>query len=115
MTYYYDCGNEEVNIATTALIDRLTFNRITDKGFDNLTAFQKERITKAAQLQSAYYIQNGIDTNTSEDNIASISVEDFSVSYNANSIDTSYANKPYKTSSAAYNLLVQTGLCCRAI
>jgi hypothetical protein len=115
MFYYYDCGNEEINIATTALIDRLTFNRITDIGFNNLTNFQKERVQLAAKAQCSYYEKNGIDNTVNEENIASIQVEDFHVSLNNSSEKSSNQSKPANTSSVCYNLLVETGLCCRAL
>ena len=112
MTYYYDCGNEEINIATTALIDRLTFNRITDKGFQNLTPFQQERITLAAKCQCNYIIEK--QQNGEIGDVASMSVEDFSVSFN-NEAEEKNKVVPYATSPTCYNLLVQTGLMARCL
>lgn len=115
MYLYYEGDNPEINIAVTAKIDDLTFNRIVDKGFENLTAFQQERITLAAEAQYNYFVTNGIDNTVSTDDISSISVEDFSVSLNASSEKSSADNKPYNTSSVTYELLKQTGLMCRAL
>lgn len=115
MYLYYEGDNPEINIAVTAKIDDLTFNRIVDKGFENLTPFQQERITLAAEAQYNYFVTNGIDNSVSTDDISSISVEDFSVSLNTSSEKSSANNKPYNTSSVAYELLKQTGLMCRAL
>jgi hypothetical protein len=115
MYLYYEGDNPEINIAVTAKIDDLTFNRIVDKGFENLTPFQQERITLAAEAQYNYFETNGIDNTVSTDDISSISVEDFSVSLNTSSEKSSAHNKPYNTSSVAYELLKQTGLMCRAL
>jgi hypothetical protein len=115
MYLYYIGEDQTINIAVTAKINDLTFNRIVDKGFDKLTAFQQECVTEAAKAQYSYYEKNGIDNTVNEENIASISVEDFNVSLNNSSEKSSTSNKPYNTSSVCYQLLKQTGLMCRAL
>lgn len=115
MYLYYEGSDPEINIAVTTRINDLTFNRIVDKGFNNLTAFQKECITEAAKAQYSYFETNGIDNTISTDDISSISVEDFSVSLNTSIEKSSADNKPYNTSSVCYQLLKQTGLMCRML
>lgn len=57
-------------------IDDITYNRIVYLGFDNLTDFQKECISKAICYQAEYYFANGIN---SLSNVSSYSVLDISI------------------------------------
>lgn len=59
-------------------IDDITFNRIVKKGFDKLTAFQKECVQKAICYQAEYYFDNGISS--SINNVSSYNVLDISIS-----------------------------------
>ena len=115
MYLYYIGEDQTINIAVTAKINDLTFNRIVDLGFDNLTAFQQECITEAAKAQYSYFETNGIDNTVNEENIASIQVEDFNVHLNTSTEKSSTSNKPYNTSSVCYQLLKQTGFMCRTL
>ena len=57
-------------------IDDITFNRIVSIGFDNLTEFQKDCVSKAVCHQAEYYVTNGINPLS---NVSSYSVLDISV------------------------------------
>lgn len=57
-------------------IDDITYNRIVGIGFDNLTDFQKECVSKAICYQAEYYSVNGIN---SLSNVSSYSVLDISI------------------------------------
>ena len=57
-------------------IDEVTFNRIVGIGFNNLTDFQKDCISKAICYQAEYYFANGIN---SLSNVSSYSVLDISI------------------------------------
>lgn len=57
-------------------IDDITYNRIVYLGFDKLTDFQKECISKAVCYQAEYYFENGI---SSLSGVSSYSVLDISI------------------------------------
>ena len=54
-------------------IDSITFNRIVAIGFNNLTEFQREKISKAICYQADYIFQNGYNDENNR-NISSYSV-----------------------------------------
>ena len=89
-------------------IDSITYNRIVAIGFNNLTEFQKEKISKAICYQAEYIYQNGYNNEDNRD-ISSYSVLDISVS-----VDNSDANKTnaqkLNMSEIAYDLVHETGL-----
>ena len=89
-------------------IDSITYNRIVAIGFNNLTEFQKEKISKAICYQAEYIYQNGYNNEDNRD-ISSYSVLDISVS-----VDNSDANKTnaqkLNMSEIAYDLVHKTGL-----
>lgn len=88
-------------------IDSITFNRIRRIGFENLTDFQKEKISEAICLQAEYIYKNGYNNEENSD-ITSYSVLDISVSVNDKKKNTiAYKNN---TSERAYDLIHQTGL-----
>ena len=70
-------------------IDEVTHNRIVAIGFDNLTDFQKECISKAICYQADYYFANGIN---SLSNVSSYSVLDISINVD-NTIQTEAQKK----------------------
>jgi hypothetical protein len=87
-------------------IDSLTFNRISSKGFDNLTEFQKDRIKKAVCIHAEFIEQYGDYIN------APLS------SFSAGSISVNFNTKTFNGVSATQevlNYLNQTGLTCRRI
>ena len=57
-------------------IDDITYNRIVYLGFDKLTDFQKECVSKAICYQAEYYFANGIN---SLSGVSSYSVLDVSI------------------------------------
>ena len=59
-------------------IDEVTFNRIVKIGFDNLTEFQKDCISKAICYQAEYYSVNGVNSSK----VSSYSVLDISINMN---------------------------------
>lgn len=91
-------------------IDSITFNRIENIGFENLTDFQKEKISEAICEQAEYISKNGFNNDESSD-ISSYSVLDISVSVN-NDKNKSYASK-ININERAFELIHQTGLDCR--
>lgn len=86
-------------------IDSMTFNRIVRIGFDNLTDFQKEKVSKAICYQAEYILENGTETS----NIASYSVLDINVSIGNKNTPASLNHM----SEMAYDLIHKTGLDCR--
>lgn len=89
-------------------INNLTFNRITDIGFHNLTIFQKNIIIKSMNYLIKYYIDNPEEIEGNQ-NLTSYSVGDISVTVDHENTSDKIL-KIYGIPSNAYNLLKQTGL-----
>ena len=89
-------------------IDSITYNRIVAIGFENLTEFQKEKISKAICYQAEYIFQNGYNDEENRD-VSSYSVLDISVSVNNSSSNKTKAQK-LNMSEIAYDLVRKTGL-----
>jgi len=92
-------------------IDSITFNRIIEVGFDNLTEFQQEKVSKAICSQAEYIYKHGYN-NEDDSDISSYSVLDISVNVESNSDNKTKAKK-LCMSERAYSLIKQTGLDCR--
>lgn len=93
-------------------IDSITFNRIVEIGFNNLTEFQREKISKAICYQAEYILKNGFNDEDKEKGIASYSVLDISV--NVKDSEKTQANKECM-SEIAYDLIHKTGLDSRLL
>ena len=89
-------------------IDSITYNRIVAIGFDNLTEFQREKISKAICYQADYICTNGYNDEDNRD-ISSYSVLDISVSVDNSSGNKTKAQK-LSMSEMAYDLVHKTGL-----
>ena len=89
-------------------IDSITFNRIVAIGFNNLTEFQREKISKAICYQADYIFQNGYNDENNR-NISSYSVLDISISVD-NSNDNKTIAQKLNMSEIAYDLVHKTGL-----
>ena len=89
-------------------IDFLTFNRIVDRGFHNLTPFQQEIIREVVCQQTDFEYENEdeISTVLSSYSINGVSAQ-FGSSWNV------YADMGVAIRRDTYALLSQTGLCCR--
>ncbi|MDF2906836.1 MAG: hypothetical protein K0R34_2157 [Herbinix sp.] len=100
-----DTLSSELLDLASSKIDELTYNRIQAVGFDNLTAFQKDKIQKATLQQAQYYDDYGTDPGA----LSGFSVSGLSMSLGGNS------SVPSGVSPGAYMLLKQTGLMNRAV
>ena len=89
-------------------IDSITYNRIVAIGFNNLTEFQKEKISEAICNQSEYIFTNGYNDEDNRD-ISSYSVLDISVSVDNSSSNKTKAQK-INMSEKAYDYVHKTGL-----
>ena len=89
-------------------IDSITFNRIVAIGFNNLTEFQRGKISKAICYQADYIFQNCYNDENNR-NISSYSVLDISVSVD-NSNDNKTIAQKLNMSEIAYDLVHKTGL-----
>ncbi len=89
-------------------IDSLTYNRIVGRGFSNLTEFQKEIIQEVCCLQADFEHENAdeMDTILSGYSINGVSAQ-FGESWNV------YIQNGVAMKKDVYELLCQTGLCCR--
>lgn len=89
-------------------IDDVTFNRIVGIGFDNLTDFQKECVSKAICYQAEYYFENG----TNSLKISSYDVLDISITL---SEDTKTEAQKQDMSEFAYMNIKKSGLASRVL
>lgn len=87
-------------------IDSITLNRIVIIGFDNLTEFQKEKVSDAMCYQAEYIFENGYNNENNSD-ISSYSVLDINISVNENKKTKA---KRENMSEIAYDLIHKTGL-----
>lgn len=92
-------------------IDALTFNRIIDTGWDNLTEFQREIVTKVCE-RLAIFETDYDDVVNSVINSYSINGVSLDLSVNTNNI-TNQNGVIIKKSD--YELLKSSGLCTRLI
>ena len=88
-------------------IDSITFNRIVKIGFDNLTNFQKEKISKAICYQAEYIYSNGYNNENNRD-VSSYSVLDISVNIDNSNSNKTIAQKK-NMSEMAYDYVHKTG------
>lgn len=89
-------------------IDSLTYNRIVGRGFSNLTEFQQEIIKEVCCQQAKFECDNEEEINSvlGSYSINGVSVQ-FGSSWNV------YTDKGVAMKKDVYELLSQTGLCCR--
>lgn len=89
-------------------IDTLTYNRIVGQGFSNLTVFQQEIIQEVCSMQAEFEYQNKeiFDMILQGYSINGVSMQ-FGDSWNV------VTQKGVPIRRDTYELLCQTGLCCR--
>ena len=90
-------------------IDSLTFNRITAKGFDMLSGFQKS-LVRHAIAKHIMFVQDNSELLDSY--LSSYSISGVSMSFDKSKI-VEIGN--VITSKAVYGILMQTGLCYRGL
>ncbi|MBQ7264591.1 MAG: hypothetical protein IJS61_00680 [Firmicutes bacterium] len=107
MVYYCDYPDRDILERACALIDALTFGRIREEGYENLSSFQRENIRLAALAQCKAMEGGEV---TLPLGVKSFSLEDYTVSFGENGGGIySYIDK------SAYIYLMQTGLMCRKL
>lgn len=110
-------GNLEGSDAEKALkqaerhIDALTFNRIVDKGFENLTEFQQGVIKECECLMADWETENADYINTM---LSSYSLNGASMSFTGNSAGATIVNG-LAVSREIYSHLKKCGLCSRSL
>lgn len=89
-------------------IDSLTYNRIVDIGFSNLTTFQQDLIREVVCQQADFETENADEINTilQSYSINGVSAQ-FGSSWNV------FTDKGIAMKRDVYAMLCQTGLCCR--
>lgn len=95
--------------AASVDIDSLTFNRISKCGFDNLTEFQKEKVSRGVCRHTQFRFDNAELTDSV---ISSYSLNGASVTIDTGKI-VNYNG--VITSAYVYSELSQSGLCCRRL
>lgn len=90
-------------------IDSLTFNRIVEKGFENLTEFQQELVKEAVKLHADFCYENA---ELLESPLASYAINGVSMSFDRSRTVTVDG---ITTSNRVYDRLMQTGLCYRGL
>lgn len=91
-------------------VDSLTYNRIVDRGFSSLTAFQQEIIKEVCCLQAKFEYENAemIESVLSGYSINGVSAQ-FGNSWNV------FMDKGVAMRRDVYSILCQTGLCCQLL
>lgn len=97
--------------AASRHIDSLTFNRIIAKGYDNLTEFQKEILAEVCKKQAEFEHENESLINSV---ITSYSINGVAMGFDAQGWNVCVENG-IVMHRATYELLKQTGLCCRSL
>lgn len=92
-------------------IDSLTFNRIIAKGYDNLTEFQKEILAEVCKKQAEFEHENEPLINSV---LASYSINGVAMGFDSQGWNVCVENG-IVMHRATYELLKQTGLCCRSL
>ncbi len=105
--FIFSCTSERsitqnLNLATVK-IDEMTFGRIRQIGFENLTEYQKEKISEAVCVQAEYISEEGFSDGAAVD---SYSVLDISVSVGSSKSESERLG----LSPLALSLLRQSGL-----
>lgn len=91
-------------------IDVLTFNRILEKGFDNLTEYQQELIKEVCCEHTSFLIDNEELLKTY---VSAYAIN--GVSMNFGGFNNVYASQGVIMDKVLYQRLCLTGLCCRSI
>lgn len=96
--------------AASRHIDSLTFNRIVDAGFENLTPFQQDIIKETVCKQAVFEAENAdmIDSVLSSYSINGVSMQ-FGDSWNV------FTDEGVAIRRDLHAFLKQTGLCCRIL
>lgn len=92
-------------------IDSLTFNRILSRGYDNLTEFQREIVSDVCKMQADFEYENADLLNSI---LSSYSINGVSMGIDQNGWNVFVQNGVVMQRST-YDLLKQTGLCCRSM
>lgn len=92
-------------------IDSLTFNRIVDAGFDNLTEFQQEIIADVCRRQAEFEHENSSMINTI---LTSYSINGVSMGIDSAGWNV-FVQNGVVMQRAVYDELKQTGLCNRSL
>ena len=92
-------------------IDSLTYNRIVEKGFDNLTGFQQEIIKEVCCRQAAFEMENA---EMLDSPLSAYSVNGVSMTFGGGMGGICEENGVVIPKSV-YAMLKQTGLCCRVM
>ena len=92
-------------------IDSITFNRIVYIGFDNLTEFQKDKVSKAICYEAEHIFTDGYNNENTND-IASYNVLDISINVKEKTNKTQAEREDM--CEIAYDLIKKTGLTNRS-
>lgn len=92
-------------------IDSLTFNRIIGRGYDNLTEFQREILAQVCLKQAEFEYEN---KSLIDSVVSSYSLNGVSMGFDAKGWNVHVENGIVMQGST-YELLKQTGLCCRSL
>nr|UWH96873.1 MAG: Protein of unknown function (DUF3199) [Bacteriophage sp.] len=90
-------------------IDTLTFNRITEQGFENLTDFQKDRVRRSAAMQVKFTYDN---SELLDSPLSAYSISGVSMSFDRSKV---ISLDGVTTTNQVYDALLQTGLCYRGL
>lgn len=92
-------------------IDTLTYNRIVGRGFSNLTTFQQEIIKEVVFMQAEFEYEN---KDIFDMVLQGYSINGVSMNFGGNSWNVK-VEKGIPIRRDVYEMLSQTGLCCRLV
>lgn len=92
-------------------IDTLTYNRIVGRGFSNLTTFQQEIIKEVVFIQAEFEYEN---KDIFDMVLQGYSINGVSMNFGGNSWNVK-VEKGIPIRRDVYEMLSQTGLCCRLV
>ena len=95
----------------TRHIDTLTYNRIVDIGFENLTEYQQMIIKDCNCLMADWETENSDYINSV---LSSYSLNGASMSFGGNGVSLNFVNG-VAVSKDIYSHLAKCGLCCRSL
>lgn len=90
-------------------VDVLTFNRIQEKGFDNLTEYQQELIKEVCCEHASFLVENEDMLKTY---LSGYAIN--GVSMNFGGSNNLYSSQGVTMDKSLYQRLCSTGLCCRS-
>lgn len=106
-----DANAEKALIKAERHIDTLTYNRIVDGGFDNLSFYRQSIVKECVCLMAEWETENADYINSM---LSSYSLNGASMTFSGNSANA-FVQNGVAVSREIYSHLQKSGLCCRTL